>query len=187
YSVILFDEIEKAHEDVFNLFLQILDDGRLTDNKGKTVDFKNTIIIMTSNIGSHYLLESDENISGETKKLVMSEMKYKFKPEFLNRVDDIIMFKPIDKEGIKRIIEIFMKDLENRLKERNINLKVRDLAKDIIAKEGYDPIYGARPLKRYIGNTLETIIAKKMIAGYIYDGCTIIVNGENENIKIEVE
>ncbi len=187
YSVILFDEIEKAHEDVFNLFLQILDDGRLTDNKGKTVDFKNTLIIMTSNIGSHYLLESGENITDDTKELVMNEMRHKFKPEFLNRVDDIIMFKPLDKEGIKRIIDIFMKNLENRLKDKNIEIEVTDSAKDIMVLEGYDPIYGARPLKRYIGNTLETIIAKKMIAGDVYSGCTVVVDGENDNITVHVK
>ncbi|MFQ9311402.1 MAG: ATP-dependent chaperone ClpB [Paraclostridium sordellii] len=187
YSVILFDEIEKAHEDVFNLFLQILDDGRLTDNKGKTVDFKNTIIIMTSNIGSSYLLEAGEDLNEEAKDLVMNEMKRRFKPEFLNRVDDIIMFKPLDKEGIKQIIDIFMKYLKNRLHDKDIKVEVRDSAKDIMVKEGYDPIYGARPLKRYISNVLETIIAKKLIAGDIYNGCTIIVDGENENINISVK
>ncbi|GAA0865665.1 ATP-dependent chaperone ClpB [Paraclostridium tenue] len=187
YSVILFDEIEKAHEDVFNLFLQILDDGRLTDNKGKTVDFKNTIIIMTSNIGSSYLLEAGENINDEAKELVMNEMKMRFKPEFLNRVDDIIMFKPLDKEGIKQIIDIFMKSLKNRLHDKDIKVEVTDSAKDIMVKEGYDPIYGARPLKRYISNVLETMIAKKLIAGEIYNGCTIIVDEENDNIKVSVK
>ncbi|CEK38307.1 ATP-dependent chaperone ClpB [Paraclostridium sordellii] len=187
YSVILFDEIEKAHEDVFNLFLQILDDGRLTDNKGKTVDFKNTIIIMTSNIGSSYLLEAGENLNEEAKDLVMNEMKRRFKPEFLNRVDDIIMFKPLDKEEIKQIIDIFMKSLKNRLQDKDIKVEVTESAKDIMVKEGYDPIYGARPLKRYISNVLETIIAKKLIAGDIYNGCTIIVDGENENINISVK
>ncbi|WP_270506542.1 ATP-dependent chaperone ClpB [Paraclostridium sordellii] len=187
YSVILFDEIEKAHEDVFNLFLQILDDGRLTDNKGKTVDFKNTIIIMTSNIGSSYLLEAGENLNEEAKDLVMNEMKRRFKPEFLNRVDDIIMFKPLDKEGIKQIIDIFMKSLKNRLQDEDIKVEVTDSAKDIMVEEGYDPIYGARPLKRYISNVLETIIAKKLIAGDIYNGCTIIIDGENENINISVK
>ena len=187
YSVILFDEIEKAHEDVFNMFLQILDDGRLTDNKGKTVDFKNTIIIMTSNIGSSYLLAGEGNISEETKDLVMSEMKRRFKPEFLNRVDDIIMFKALDKEEIKEIIDIFITSLSNRLSEKDIKIEITDNAKDIMVKEGYDPIYGARPLKRYIGNTLETMIARKMIAGEIYNESTIIVDGENDNIFIQVK
>ncbi|QJA08454.1 ATP-dependent chaperone ClpB [Romboutsia sp. CE17] len=188
YSVILFDEIEKAHEDVFNLFLQILDDGRLTDNKGKTVDFKNTLIIMTSNIGSKYLLEANNGqISEETKEFVMNEMKSRFKPEFLNRVDDIIMFKPLDKNEIKKIIDIFMKDLKRRLHDKNISIEVTNDAKDIMAKEGYDPVYGARPLKRYIGNTLETMIARMIIAGTIYNGCTIVVDGKDDNIDINVK
>ncbi|CEK29529.1 Chaperone protein [[Clostridium] sordellii] len=191
YSVILFDEIEKAHEDVFNLFLQILDDGRLTDNKGKTVDFKNTIIIMTSNIGSSYLLEDGDKFAGEiteaTKELVMSEMKRRFKPEFLNRVDDIIMFKPLDKEGIRKIIDIFLDDLRRRLSDRQMTLSITENAKDILIKEGYDPIYGARPLKRYIGNVLETKIAKMVIAGQIYNGCHIVIDGSDDNIDIKVE
>ena len=187
YSVILFDEIEKAHEDVFNIFLQILDDGRLTDNKGKTVDFKNTLIIMTSNIGSSYLLDAGEDVSEETKELVMSEMKRRFKPEFLNRVDDIITFKKLDLEGIKKIIDIFMNSLRKRLKEREIKIEVTDSAKEIMAKEGYDPIYGARPLKRYISNTLETIIAKKMIAGEISTGSTVVVDGKDDNIEVSTK
>lgn len=188
YSVILFDEIEKAHEDVFNIFLQILDDGRLTDNKGKTVDFKNTIIIMTSNIGSSYLLDDNSGeISENAKELVMSEMKRRFKPEFLNRVDDIIMFKPLSMEGIKKIIDIFIGDVRNRLKDKNISLQVTDKAKEILAKEGYDPIYGARPLKRYIGNVLETMIAKMIIAGQVQNGCNLLVDeGQNQKIEIKV-
>ena len=187
YSVILFDEIEKAHEDVFNLFLQILDDGRLTDNKGKTVDFKNTIIIMTSNIGSQYLLEDEGEIKESTRELVMNEMKRRFKPEFLNRVDDIIMFKPLDKEGIRRIIDIFLNELRRRLSNRNIDLSITDSAKDILINEGYDPIYGARPLKRYIGNVLETKIAKMIIAGQINDGCNLIIDGIDDKIEIRPE
>ncbi len=187
YSVILFDEIEKAHEDVFNIFLQILDDGRLTDNKGKTVDFKNTIIIMTSNIGSNYLLEDNGEITERTRKLVMNEMKHRFKPEFLNRVDDIIMFKPLSMEGIKQIIDIFINDVRRRLADRKITLTVEDKAKEILAKEGYDPVYGARPLRRYIGNVLETIIAKKIIAGEIYNGCNVTVKDDgDENITVAV-
>ena len=187
YSVILFYEIEKAHEDVFNMFLQILDDGRLTDNKGKTVDFKNTIIIMTSNIGSNYLLENNENgeISKEARDAVMNEMKLRFKPEFLNRVDDIIMFKPLNLEGIKKIIDIFLKDVKKRLKHRNIDMNVTDSAKEILAKQGYDPVYGARPLKRFIGNVLETDIAKKIIAGEIKDNSVIIVDTDGNNIVIK--
>jgi len=186
YSVVLFDEIEKAHEDVFNVFLQILDDGRLTDNKGKTIDFKNTIIIMTSNIGSSYLLEDSGVITEKTKALVMSEMKSRFKPEFLNRVDDIIMFKPLNIEGIKKIIDIFIDHVRRRLYDKNIGLEITDVAKEILATEGYDPVYGARPLKRYIGNVLETMIAKKIIAGEVYDGCNILVDGKDEQIVFQI-
>ncbi|MCR1951357.1 ATP-dependent chaperone ClpB [Clostridium sp. DSM 100503] len=187
YSVILFDEIEKAHEDVFNMFLQILDDGRLTDNKGKTVDFRNTIIIMTSNIGSSYLLENknedivDENI----KTQVMNEMKLRFKPEFLNRVDDIIMFKPLSETGIKKIIDIFLKEVSSRLKDKNITLEVTDEAKTTMAREGYDPVYGARPLKRYIQNSLENNLARKIIKGEIGYGSNVVVDAKEEEIVIK--
>lgn len=186
YSVILFDEIEKAHEDVFNMFLQILDDGRLTDNKGKTVDFKNTIIIMTSNIGSQYLLENtDENkISKECKDLVMNSLKEKFKPEFLNRVDDTIMFKPLSETGIKKIIDIFLDEVRSRLVDKNINLEVTDSAKTILAKEGYDVVYGARPLKRYIQNTLENQLARRIIKGDVHYGSTVVVDGQGDELSI---
>ncbi|MEY8764439.1 MULTISPECIES: ATP-dependent chaperone ClpB [Clostridium] len=187
YSVILFDEIEKAHSDVFNIFLQILDDGRLTDNQGKVVDFKNCIIIMTSNIGSSYLLEnkSSAGIDEDIKNKVMNDMKLKFKPEFLNRLDDIIMFKPLNTVEIKSIIDIFLKDIENRLKDKNIYIEITDRAKDVIAREGYDPVYGARPLKRYMENVLETSIAKKIIKGDIYEGCKIRVDYDNDKFEIE--
>jgi ATP-dependent Clp protease ATP-binding subunit ClpB len=187
YSVILFDEIEKAHEDVFNIFLQILDDGRLTDNQGKIVNFKNCIIIMTSNIGSNYLLENKESgsIQQNIRDRVMSELKSKFKPEFLNRLDDVILFKPLETKEIKGIVDIFLEDIRNRLKDKNISMKVTDGAKALMAVEGYDPIYGARPLKRYIENVLETSIAKKIIKGEIYDGCVIGVDAKNDQIVIE--
>ncbi|PRR82345.1 ATP-dependent chaperone ClpB [Clostridium vincentii] len=186
YCVLLFDEIEKAHEDVFNIFLQILDEGRLTDNKGKTVDFKNTIIIMTSNIGSQYLLDNDneDEVSVESKKLVMGALKNKFKPEFLNRVDDTIMFKPLSESGIKKIIDIFLDEVRYRLKEKNIELEVTDKAKDILAREGYDVVYGARPLKRYIQNTLENNLARKIIKGDVHYGSKVVVDGEEDNLKI---
>ncbi|MBS6184904.1 MAG: AAA family ATPase, partial [Clostridium celatum] len=189
YSVILFDEIEKAHEDVFNMFLQILDDGRLTDNKGKTVDFKNTIIIMTSNIGSSYLLEnkSEEGIDPQIREEVMNEMKMRFKPEFLNRVDDIIMFKPLSENGITKIIDIFVNEVANRLKDRNISLDITPEAKHILAVEGYDPIYGARPLKRYIQNTLENKLARSIIAGDINYGSHVIIDGKDDEIIIKSE
>lgn len=185
YSVILFDEIEKAHDDVFNIFLQILDDGRLTDNKGKTVDFKNSIIIMTSNIGSSHLLDNtvEEGIDNSIRNKVLGELKSRFKPEFLNRLDDIIMFKPLSNNQITKIIDIFLEDIRHRLSDRNIGLEITEKAKELMAEEGYDPVYGARPLKRYIENTLETAIAKKIIRGEIYEGTTVKVdvnvNGES--------
>ncbi|MDD6794379.1 MAG: ATP-dependent chaperone ClpB [Clostridiaceae bacterium] len=184
YSVILFDEIEKAHPDVFNIFLQILDDGRLTDNQGKTVDFKNTIIIMTSNIGSQYLLDntSEDEINEESKTMVMNSLKAKFKPEFLNRVDDIIMFKPLSEQGIKKIIDIFLDEVRERLKDRNIELEVTDKAKDILVREGYDVVYGARPLKRYIQNTLENNLARKIIKGDVHYGSKVVVDSENNEL-----
>lgn len=187
YSVILFDEIEKAHEDVFNIFLQIFDDGRLTDNKGKTVDFKNCIIIMTSNIGSGYLLENQDLgfIENSIRDRVMNELKGRFKPEFLNRLDDVILFKPLASEEIKKIIDIFLEDIRKRLKEKNITLKVTENAKELMALEGYDPVYGARPLKRYIEGSLETTIAKKIIRGEISDGSTIGVDAKNDEIIVE--
>lgn len=186
YSIILFDEIEKAHEDVFNIFLQILDDGRLTDNKGKTIDFKNSIIIMTSNIGSSYLLEnkSEDSIDDRIRELVLNEIKLRFKPEFLNRVDDTIMFKPLSESGIKKIIDIFLNQVSIRLKERNITIDVTDSAKEIMAKEGYDPIYGARPLKRYIQNTIENKLARKIISGEVGYGTNVIVDAKDYEIVI---
>src|SRR3712207_826416 len=170
-----------------NIFLQILDDGRLTDNKGKTVDFKNCIIIMTSNIGSSYLLhnKSETTIDENIREQVSNELKERFKPEFLNRVDDIIMFKPLTTKEITRIIDIFLNEVTFRLKDRNISLIVTDDAKEIMAKEGYDPVYGARPLKRYIENTLETKIARKIIKGDIYDGCTVKIDVKDNDIVIE--
>ncbi|MBU3092063.1 ATP-dependent chaperone ClpB [Clostridium sp. CF011] len=187
YSVILFDEIEKAHEDVFNIFLQILDEGRLTDNQGKIVNFKNCIIIMTSNIGSNYLLENKESggIEQHIRDRVMGELKSKFKPEFLNRLDDIILFKPLETKEIEGIVDIFLADIQNRLKDKNISMKVTTDAKELMAEEGYDPIYGARPLKRYIENVLETSIAKKIIRGDINDGSIIGVDAKDNQIIIE--
>ena len=189
YSVILFDEIEKAHEDVFNMFLQILDDGRLTDNKGKTVDFKNTIIIMTSNIGSSYLLENkcEDGIDPQIREEVMNEMKMRFKPEFLNRVDDIIMFKPLSENGITKIIDIFVNEVANRLKDRNISLDITPAAKHILAVEGYDPVYGARPLKRYLQNYVETLAAKKILSGDVHAGDTLVLDVENGEYVVKVK
>ena len=184
YSVILFDEIEKAHDDVFNMFLQILDEGRLTDNKGKTVDFKNTLIIMTSNIGSDILLESKGNIDESVYKSVMDIMKFKFKPEFLNRVDDIIMFKPLMKEEVKKIIDIFFESIKSKFKERDIEIDITDEAKDFIVDIAYDPVYGARPLKRYINSNLETKLAKAIISGQIKAHTKVKVDKLGDDIQI---
>ena len=186
YSIVLLDEIEKAHSDIFNILLQIMDDGRLTDSKGKVVDFKNTIIIMTSNIGSQYLLENnnEDAVQPEIKDKVMNELKLRFKPEFLNRVDDIIMFKPLSESGIKKIIDIFLKDVSRRLKEKNIEIEVTDAAKTIMANEGYDVVYGARPLKRYIQNTLENRLARMIIRGDLNYGSKVRIDGVGDEITI---
>jgi ATP-dependent chaperone ClpB len=178
FSVILFDEIEKAHSDVFNLFLQILDDGRLTDNRGKIIDFKNTIIIMTSNIGSSLLIENNsrDTIDNNIRKSVLEELKGHFKPEFLNRVDEIIMFKPLLKEEIKDIVNIFIGEVSERLKDRSILLNLTGDALNYIADQGYDPILGARPLKRYIQRNIETEIGRKIISGSLFEGCSVTID-----------
>jgi ATP-dependent Clp protease ATP-binding subunit ClpB len=173
YSVILFDEIEKAHVDVFNTLLQILDDGRLTDSQGRTVDFKNTIIIMTSNIGSRHLIENASEKSGEinekTRDAVMAEMRAHFRPEFLNRVDEIVLFKPLTLKEIERIVDLQLNLLRLRLAERHIELELSDTAKELLARRGYDPVYGARPLKRIIQRELETKLSRALLKGEITD------------------
>lgn len=187
YSVVLFDEIEKAHFDVFNVFLQILDDGRITDSQGRTVDFKNTIIIMTSNIGSGHLLEgisSDGEIKENAKERVMSELRMNFRPEFLNRVDEIIMFKPLNKTEIAKIIDLLILELANRLADRHISLELTSEAKDFIATSGYDPVYGARPLKRFIQRNLETLIGRAIIGGEIPDRTHLIIDVEEGKLVL---
>ncbi|HQN18474.1 MAG TPA: AAA family ATPase, partial [Syntrophobacteraceae bacterium] len=187
YSVILFDEIEKAHQDVFNVLLQILDDGRLTDAQGRTVDFKNTVIIMTSNIGSHYLLEgvTDQGeIKEGARREVMAELRRHFRPEFLNRVDDIVLFKSLTYEEIKSIIELLTKDLAGRLKDRHIELSLSDQAKEFITRAAYDPVYGARPLKRYLQHELETRIGRALLSGDIQDGSAVLVDAENGELVV---
>ncbi|MDY6908998.1 MAG: ATP-dependent chaperone ClpB [Thermodesulfobacteriota bacterium] len=187
YSVILFDEIEKAHHDVFNVLLQILDDGRLTDAQGRTVDFKNTVIIMTSNIGSEYLLEGVTDrgeIKEDARERVMSALRRHFRPEFLNRVDDIVLFKPLTREEVKQIVGLLTADLERRLKDRRIRLEISDAAKEFIAAAGYDPVYGARPLKRYLQHQLETRIGRALIAGDIRDGATIRVELQGDRLTV---
>jgi ATP-dependent Clp protease ATP-binding subunit ClpB len=179
YSVLLFDEIEKAHPDVFNVLLQILDDGRLTDSQGRAVDFKNTIIIMTSNIGSVFLLENAGErgeIDEAVRKQVMAELRRGFRPEFLNRVDDIVLFKPLTLEEIKRIVELQLGLLRSRLASRFIDLELTDAAKEHMAREGYDPVYGARPLKRFLQRHLETGLSRKMIAGEIPENSVVRID-----------
>ena len=166
YSVVLFDEIEKAHPDVFNVLLQVLDDGRITDSQGRTVDFKNTILIMTSNIGSEYLLEGidgEGNITQEAEEAVMNDLRNHFRPEFLNRLDETIMFKPLTKENISGIVDLIIEDLNRRLADRNLSIKLSEEAEDLIVEQSYDPVYGARPLKRYIQKTVETLAAKLIL------------------------
>ena len=186
YSVVLFDEVEKAHPDVFNILLQILDDGRITDSQGRTVDFKNTIIILTSNLGSQYLLDGitpDGEISEDARAKVMADLRASFRPEFLNRLDEIIMFKPLTKENLGGIIENLLAGLRKRLAERSVggglNLEVTDAAKELIIDNGYDPVYGARPLKRYLQGTAETLIAKEILAGNLDTGTTLVLDAEN--------
>ena len=167
YSLVLFDEIEKAHPDVFNVLLQVLDDGRVTDSLGKTVDFKNTIIIMTSNIGSGYLLEGINtygDISEEAREKVNIELRNSFRPEFLNRLDEIIMFKPLTKDNIGNIINLLMDELNERLESKELKVELSDAAKDFIIEKGYDPAYGARPLKRYLQKNVETMVAKLILS-----------------------
>ncbi len=182
YSVVLFDEIEKAHPDVFNILLQILDDGRITDSQGRTVDFKNTIIILTSNIGSQELLEGigeDGELAESTKKAVLAELKHYFRPELLNRLDEILFFKPLTKENLNGIIDIMMAELVARLNEKGITLSVSESAKALAIERGYDPVYGARPLKRYLQSTAETLIAKEILKGDIGMGSHLVIDAEN--------
>jgi len=189
YCVILFDEIEKAHPDVFNTFLQILDDGRLTDSQGRTVDFKNTIIIMTSNIGSPLLIEglnSKGEITEKARQAVMAELRNHFRPEFLNRVDDIVLFKPLTLEEIKKIVDLLLGLLRHRLSERRITLKLTDAAREHIGREGYDPVYGARPLKRYLQREVETRLSRQLLAGDILDGSNLTLDVQKGNLDIQV-
>ena len=182
YSVVLFDEVEKAHPDVFNILLQILDDGRITDSQGRTVDFKNTIIILTSNLGSAELLDGiqpDGSIAESARNAVMGELRRAFRPEFLNRLDEIILFKPLTKENLNGIIEILMQGLRKRMADKTLKLDVTDAAKSLIIERGFDPIYGARPLKRYLQSAAETLIAKEILRGDLHAGSTLVLDAEN--------
>ena len=190
YSVVLFDEIEKAHPDVFNVLLQVLDDGRITDSQGRTVDFKNTIIILTSNIGSSYLLEGiDEagNILKENENLVMEQLRASFRPEFLNRLDEIIMFKPLTKANISGIVELLIKDINRRLSDRQLAIQLTDAAKIYVVDHGYDAMYGARPLKRYLQKNVETLAARVILADEVREGDTILVDVQDDKLIAKVE
>lgn len=189
YSVVLFDEIEKAHPDVFNILLQVLDDGRITDSQGRTVDFKNTIIILTSNLGSSFLLDGiDENgeIEEDAKEKVSQLLKQSFRPEFLNRLDEIVYYKPLTKENITRIIDLLIKDLSARLADKQLKLEITPLAKELIIENGYDPVYGARPLKRYLQSKVETMIARTMIANDLQAGNTIKIGASNGEFTVTI-
>jgi ATP-dependent Clp protease ATP-binding subunit ClpB len=188
YSVVLFDEVEKAHPDVFNTLLQILDDGRLTDAQGRTVDFRNTVIVMTSNIGSLYLLEGltdDGEIPEEARTRVMGELRGHFRPEFLNRVDDIILFKPLTLEEIERIVDLQIADVRERLADRRIGLELSEAARELIAREGYDPVYGARPLRRFIQREVETRIARALLGGEINEGATVTLDADGDELVVQ--
>ncbi len=190
YSVVLFDEVEKAHPDVFNVLLQVLDDGRITDSQGRTVDFKNTIIIMTSNIGSQYLLDgidADGNISSDAENAVMGDLRNHFRPEFLNRLDEIIMFKPLTKSNISSIIDLLINDVNKRLADKELTVKLTDAARDFIVDNGFDPMYGARPLKRYVQKTVETLAAKLILAGNIDAQSTILIDVEDGKLTARAE
>ena len=190
YSVVLFDEIEKAHPDVFNVLLQVLDDGRITDSQGRTVDFKNTILIMTSNIGASYLLEGiDQNghISEEAEKMVMNDLRAHFRPEFLNRLDETILFKPLSKDNITGIIQLIIKDLNRRLSDRELTVELTPSAEKFIVEQAYDPIYGARPLKRYIQKYVETLSARLILEDKVNQGDTILVDVAEEALTADVK
>ena len=190
YSVVLFDEIEKAHPDVFNVLLQVLDDGRITDSQGRTVDFKNTILIMTSNIGSPYLLDGiDENgeIKEEAQKEVMDDLRGHFRPEFLNRLDEIILFKPLTKDNIGSIVDLMVKELNDRLADQELSLELTDAAKKDVIDNGYDPVYGARPLKRYLQKYVETLTARKILSGEVHTSDTLVLDVENGEYVVKVK
>ncbi len=190
YSVVLFDEIEKAHPDVFNVLLQVLDDGRITDSQGRTVDFKNTILIMTSNIGSPYLLDGiDDNgeVKAEAEEMVMNDLRGHFRPEFLNRLDEIIMFKPLTKDNIGTIVDLMVNELDKRLAEQELSLQLTDAAKEHVIEEGYDPVYGARPLKRYLQKYVETLAARKILSGDVHAGDTLVLDIQDGNFIVNVK
>ena len=187
YSVVLFDEVEKAHPDVFNILLQVLDDGRITDSQGRTIDFKNTILILTSNLGSQYLLDGiDANgeISQEAKDQVDQLLKRSFRPEFLNRLDEIVYYKPLTKENITSIVDLLIGSLNKRLADKQLTVELTPAAKAYVIDNGYDPLYGARPLRRFLQHTVETLVGRKMIADEVLPGTTLVVDCENDQLVV---
>ena len=187
YSVVLFDEIEKAHPDVFNILLQVLDDGRITDSQGRTVNFKNTIIILTSNLGSNIILDNIDdkgNITDDAKAQIDKLLKQTFRPEFLNRLDDTVLFTPLSRENVYKIIDIMLKKLESRLDKQNLKLEVTQAAKDLIVDGGYDVTFGARPLKRYIESNVETKVARTILQGNMDEGDTIVVDAKDGEMLV---
>ena len=186
--MVLFDEIEKAHPDVFNILLQVLDDGRITDSQGRTVDFKNTIIILTSNLGSQYILDGirDGKITDEAKEQVNALLKSQFRPEFLNRIDEIVFYKPLSKDEIVKIVDLQLNDLRRRLKDKQLDVQLTDRAKTYVVDAGYDPVYGARPLKRFLQSKIETLIARIIIGQDLHHGSVITVDYNGNELTASV-
>ena len=188
YSVIIFDAVEKAHPDVFNILLQVLDDGRITDSQGRTVDFKNTVIILTSNLGSQFLLDgigTDGEISQEARDQVNELLKRSFRPEFLNRLDEIVFYKPLTRENITHIIDLMVTDLNRRLEDKQLTVELTPAAKDHIIEAAYDPIYGARPLRRYLQHTVETLISRKIVSDQVEPGSRITVEYRDGELTVD--
>jgi ATP-dependent Clp protease ATP-binding subunit ClpB len=187
YSVVLFDEVEKAHPDVFNILLQVLDDGRITDSQGRTVDFKNTILILTSNLGSQYLLEGidqEGNISEEARAMVDALLKQSFRPEFLNRLDEVVCYKPLTKTDITSIVDLLIDGLNRRLADKQLKVELTPAAKAFVIDNGYDPLYGARPLRRFLQHTVETLVGRKMIADEVLPGTTLTVDCDGDELTV---
>ncbi|MGY8713702.1 MAG: AAA family ATPase, partial [Verrucomicrobiia bacterium] len=188
YSVLLFDEIEKAHPDVFNVLLQLMDDGRLTDSQGRTVDFKNVVVIMTSNVGSRYLQDNftDNEISESARESVMADLRDHFRPEFLNRIDDVVLFKPLSLEEITEIVDLLLAGLNKRLKDRKVTVSFTDAAKKWIGEKGYDPTYGARPLKRFLQKQVETQLARALVAGEVEEGAEVSFSIKDDELVMVI-
>ena len=187
YCVVLFDEVEKAHPDVFNVLLQVLDDGRITDSQGRTVDFKNTILIMTSNLGSEYIMDGIQNgeLTEEARSQVQHLLKTHFRPEFLNRIDEIVFYKPLTREQIGHIVDLMLVNLNHRLEDKQLHVTLTPAAKELIIDQGFDPVYGARPLKRYLQSHVETLVARRIIAADVAPGTTMLVDAKDGQLVVE--